>query len=82
MMETWIDKNGTIYASENDRKNQYGSGDYYFINRRRQVDIGPCGIPRNPFMASSNAGVVAGLHNYCSSPPECCEKCLANPKNK
>lgn len=81
-MENWIDKNGTIFASEGDIKNQYGSGAYYFLNRGRNGEIGPCGISRNPFMASSNAGVIAGLHNYCSSPSECCEKCPANPKNK
>lgn len=82
MMETWIDKNGTIYASEDDRKNQYRSGDYYFLNRRRQVDIGPCGISRNPFRPSPNPGVSELARIYCSSPSECCEKCPANPKNK
>lgn len=57
-MKNWRDKNGTIYDSEEDWKNQYGSGAYYFLNRVRNGEIGPCGISRNPFIPSSNAGVI------------------------
>lgn len=71
---SWIDDNGNIY--EMNPRPEMGIG--YGIER------GPCGIPRNPLLASEFVGLEYTFYGrrYCSSKLDDCGKCPLNPNVK